>query len=94
MMIGVPGIAGRRPREIEARPADGELVSRELAQHDGAGPAQLLDTDRVGGRHVVLPDLRMAGRRQAGDVDDVLDADGHTVQRPAQPTRLRLGFGS
>ena len=42
---------------------------------------------------VALEDLRMAGRRQARDVDDVLDADRHAVQRPAQPARRRLGLG-
>ncbi len=35
----------------------------------------------------------MAGRRQARDVDDVLDADRHAVQRTAQPAGLSLGFG-
>jgi hypothetical protein len=35
----------------------------------------------------------VAGGGQAGDVDDVLDADRHAVQRPAQPARLRLGLG-
>ena len=43
MMIGVPRIARRRPRQVEARPADGELVRRELAEHDRAGAAQLRD---------------------------------------------------
>ena len=36
-----------------------------------------------------LQDLGMAGRRQAGDIDDVLDADRHAVQRPAQAARRR-----
>ena len=48
MMVGVPGIARRRPRQVEARPADGELVRRELAHDDGAGAAQLLHADGVG----------------------------------------------
>ena len=32
-------------------------------------------------------DLRMAGRRQAGDIDDVLDADWHAMQRAAHASR-------
>ena len=35
----------------------------------------------------------MAGRGQARDVDDVLDADRHAVQRPADPARRDLGLG-
>ncbi len=35
----------------------------------------------------------MAGRGQARDVDDVLDADRHAVQRAAQAAGLRLGLG-
>ena len=35
----------------------------------------------------------MAGRRQAGDIDDVLDADRHAVQRPARPAGRDLGLG-
>jgi len=35
----------------------------------------------------------MARRRQAGDVDDILDADRHAVQRPARAPRCDLGLG-
>ena len=55
----------------------------------------LLDADRVGGRHVADEDLGMAGRRQAGDVDDVLDADRNAVQGPAQrPAALSASAAS
>jgi hypothetical protein len=93
MVVGVPGIAGGRPGKIEAWTADREFVRRELAQHDRAGAAQPPDADSVGGRDIVDQHLRVAGRRQAGDIDDVLDANGHAVQRPARPAGrdLRLG---
>ncbi len=86
-------IARRRPRQVEARPADGELVRRELAHDDGARAAQLLHADGVGLGDVVLEDLGMAGRGQARDVDDVLDADRHAMQRPAQAAGDSFGLG-
>ena len=93
MMVGVPRVARRRPRQIEARAADREFMRRQLAEHDGAGAAQPCHADRVLGGDIVDQDLRMAGRRQAGDIDDVLDADRHAVQRAAPPSRRDLGFG-
>ena len=41
MVRRVPRIARRRERQVEARPADGELVRGELAEDDRAGLAQL-----------------------------------------------------
>ena len=41
MQIAVPGIARRRPGQVERRPAGRELVQRELAEQDRAGVAQL-----------------------------------------------------
>ena len=35
----------------------------------------------------------MAGGRQPRDIDDVLDADRHAVQRSAQAARLGFRFG-
>ena len=93
MMIGVPRVARRRPGQIEARAADGEFVRRELAHDDGAGAAQPRHAHRIGRRDIVDQDLRMAGRRQARDIDDVLDADRHAMQRTAQAARRDLGFG-
>ena len=41
-VLAVPGIARRRPRQVERRPAEGELVRRELAQHHRARLGPLL----------------------------------------------------
>ena len=41
----------------------------------------------VGARHVVLAQLRMAGRADAGGLDDVLQRVGDAVQRPAPRAR-------
>ena len=64
-----------------------------LASVPIASRTQPGDAHRIGGRHVAVEDLRMAGRRQTGDIDDVLDADGNAVQRPPQAPGARLGFG-
>src|SRR5207249_497196 len=40
VMIGVPGVPRRRPWQVETGTADGEFVRGQLAQDDGAGPAQ------------------------------------------------------
>ena len=93
MMLRVPRVARRRERQIEARAADGELVGRELPQDDRAGLAQLRDHRRIGRGDVVHQDLGMARGRQAGDIDDVLDADRHAVQRPSHTARGDLGLG-
>ena len=50
-------------------------------------------TDGVRGGDVVEQDLRVACGRQAGDVDDVLDADRHAVQRTADAAGGDLGLG-
>src|SRR5215472_15254885 len=91
-MIRIPRIARRRPREIEAGAADREFVGREFAEHDCAGAAQTRHANRIGRGDVVAQDLRMAGRRQTHDIDDVLDADRYAVQRPARAAGDDLGF--
>jgi acyl-CoA reductase-like NAD-dependent aldehyde dehydrogenase len=52
---------------------------------DRAGAAQRTPHQR----YVVDQHLRMAGRRQPGDIDDVLDADRHAMQLPARPRSAR-----
>src|SRR5437763_8959434 len=70
----------RRPRQIERRPADSELVRGELAHHDAAGRHETRRYRGVRGRHVVDQHLRMCGRRQAGKVYDVLEGEGYAMQ--------------
>ena len=41
MMVRIPRVARRRKRQVEARPADGEFMRRQLAQDDRAGLPQL-----------------------------------------------------
>jgi hypothetical protein len=92
-MVEVPRVARRRPRQIEARTADREFMGRELAENNGAGAAQPRHADRVGSGDIVGEDLGMARRRQPGDIDDILDADRHAVQRPARAAGHDLGLG-
>src|SRR5204863_5514940 len=80
-MVGVPGVARRRLREVEARTAIGEFMRRRLADQRRAGGVQLLGAGGVSVGDVVLQDLRLAGRRDALGVDDVLEADLDAVQR-------------
>ena len=46
-MLGVPGIARRRPRQVERRPAHGELVRRQLAHQHRARLGPLAHRGRV-----------------------------------------------
>ena len=82
-MRGVPRIARRRPGQIEGRPAIGELMRRRLAHQHRAGRGQLLRAGRIGVGNIVAQDLRMAGRRNALGIDDVLQSDRDAAQRPA-----------
>jgi hypothetical protein len=92
MMVRVPRVARRRPRQIKAGAADGEFVGGELAEHDGAGAAQARDAYRIVFGDIVDQDPGVTGCGQTGDIDDVLDADRHPVQRPAAASRSDLGF--
>ena len=83
MVRRVPRVARRWERQVEAGAAKGEFMRRKLAEDDRAGLAQLGDHHRVGRLDVVEQNFRVAGGGQAGDVDDVLDADRHAVQRAA-----------
>ena len=73
--------------------AGGELVEVGLADDDGAGAFEPRDGGRVPAG-IVGKRRAGGGRRQAGDVDVVLDRDRHAEQRPALRARRfqRLGF--
>ena len=68
-------------------------MGRELADDDSAGLTQPLDREGVFLRHMVLHDLGMAGRRDAGGLVDVLEADRDAVQRSAIFAGGDLGLG-
>ena len=91
---GIPRIARRRKRQIEAWAADGELVRRELAQQYAAGLAQSRGGDTVLLRHDIQTQLRMAGRADAGGVVNVLQRVGDAVERPAIAPRLQFLIGA
>ena len=92
-MLRVPRVARGGERQIETRPANGELMRAEFAQYDGARGAEFADADGVLFRHVIDEDLRMARGRQTGHVDDVLDAHRNAVQRPARAARHQFRLG-
>ncbi len=93
-MVAAPRIDRRRPRQIERRPADRELVGGELAHEDAARRLQPLRHHRVRRRDVVDQHLGVAGGRQPRDVDDVLEPVGHAVQGPAQRAGRHLALGA
>ncbi len=93
VQVAVPGIARRRPGQVERRPAGRELVQRELAEQNSAGLAQLADHEGVGVGAMIYADLGMAGGRQTRDIENILGAVGHAVHRPAPLTLGDLGLG-
>ncbi len=71
-------------------------IDDRLAQHDGAGLARQRDARRIGGRTVTGMNRRAVGGRHVVRVDDVLHAEGQSVERPARPARravARAGLG-
>ena len=89
----VPGIARRRPRQVERRSAVRELVRRELARQHGPGGLQAGDGGRVLVGNAVDAGARMARRQDAGRVVDILEGERNAVQRPAQIAVHDLGLG-
>ncbi len=75
-------VARRPVVRVLGREAVGVLVHVERADQDGAGALEAGDERRVdgGGRTLAL-DLRAGARRQAGDVEQVLDREGHAGER-------------
>src|SRR5437764_14428813 len=53
----VPRVAGRWPRQVPARPAEGEFPGRELAHQHRAARFQQRHEMRVVGRDIVLAEL-------------------------------------
>ena len=92
-VLRVPGIARRRPGQVERRAAHGELMRRQLAHHHRAGLGPFAHHGGVAFRHVVLEQPGMPGRADAGGVVDVLVADRDAVERAARQPRhdARLG---
>src|SRR6185312_9734328 len=92
-MPGVPGIARRRPGQVEGRAADGEFMGGELAEQDAAGRFEPCRHRRVRGREVVGEQLRMRRRRQPLDIDDVLERVRDAVEGAAPASGGDLGLG-
>src|SRR5437870_11724818 len=92
MMRDVPWIARGRKRQVERWPADREFMQRQFAEQNCARRPQTTNDFSVALRNVVEVNFRVTGRRLASDVDDVLDADGHAVQRPARLFRTNFAL--
>jgi hypothetical protein len=93
-MIAVPRIARGRERQVEARPADRELVGGELAEQHCAARRELRDGRAVFLRHVVDHQLRVAGGADAGGFVDVLERMRDAVQRALVDAGLEFAVGA
>jgi hypothetical protein len=78
---------------LERRPANRELMGRQLAKQDGTGGAQLGGDAGVGARDVVDEDLGMTSGRQPDRIDDVLETVGNAVERAAVAASGDLALG-
>ena len=81
--------AGGQGRSNDGPPSANSCVV-SLAHQHGAGCGQLHRAGRIGVRDVVAQDLRLAGRRDALGIDDVLQADRNAVQRTASDRRAMI----
>ena len=67
-----------------------ERVHVHLAQDDRAGVLQSHDADGVHSRDAILEPFERSGRRDAGGIVEVLDADGDAVEGTAPSSALDL----
>ena len=89
-MLDVPGVAGRRPGQVEAGPAVCVLVRRELAGDHGAGALEAAHRLRVLVGDTADAGLRASGGQHAFGVVDVLERNRHPVQGTAAAARRDL----
>ena len=89
----VPRVARRRPGQVEGRAAHGELVRRQLAQHDRSGLGPKLHDAGILAGDVVLQQLGVRGGTDAGGVVDVLVADRDAVEFAPQRAGHHARFG-
>ena len=79
--LGVPGVAGDAEEEALGDGGVAELRRGGLAHGDGAGVLQALDLDGVAFRKVVAEGPRGVGGGEAGEVLELLDAEGEAGER-------------
>lgn len=91
--LQVPRIAGDAGQRAGGDALVAEFRRRGLADDDGARRLEARDRDRIGPRDVLGMDVRAVRRALAGDVDQVLDRDGHAMQRPERRTGGDRGLG-
>src|SRR3954464_8599137 len=92
MMIAVPWITRGRKWQVERRAAECKFMERQFAEQDGPRRTKAAHDFGVRLRNVFQEDLRVASRHIAGNVDDVLDTDGHAMQRTAYAARADFAF--
>src|SRR4051812_25903319 len=92
MMIAVPWITRGRKWQVERRAADCKFMQRQFAEQDRARRTKAAHDFGVRLRNVFLEDFRVASRDIAGNIDDVLDTDGHAMQRTAYAACADFAF--
>ena len=80
--VVVPGVVAAAVERVVGLVEPDQLRDVGLAEHDRAGLAQPTHEGRVGGRRGTGETRDAARRRQAGDVERLLQRDRNAVQRP------------
>src|SRR5262245_5254742 len=86
----VPRITYWTKQALQAGRSHPERVHIHLANDDRAGSLQSLHADGVDSWNAILERLERSGRCDAGCIVEVLDADGHAVERTSPLTALGL----
>nr|WP_246697844.1 hypothetical protein [Rhizobium sp. G21] len=74
--------------------ASRQLMQICLADNHGSCGAKVVDADGVVGSDMIAEQARTRRRRPALHVDDILDRNGNSMQRPARPAGSKLRFES
>ena len=93
-MVAAPGIDGRRPGQVERRPADGELVRRELAHQDAARRLAAEPSTAASAAAMLSIstfECAVVGRPATSMMS--FKREGHAVQRAAQRPAADLALG-
>ena len=91
--VRVVRVAGAAVPRVLGGDAPGELVRTRAAEDHRAGRPQPRDRDAVGRRGRAGGDVGARPRGLPGDVEQVLDPDRHTLERP-RPEAARPGLGA
>ena len=91
--VGIPWVPRRAVVGVQAFRAVGELVHVELAEEDRAGVGEPRHDRGVRGRDPVGQDARAGGGLDSARAVEVLEGQGHSVERAQGAARHHRGLG-